>query len=298
MGIFNSNYDLNKYKILYAVAEYNSFSRAAESLHLSQPAISYAIKELEEQLGTQLLIRNNKNVQLTDDGKKIIFYIKNAFDNIVLGERLLKEKGDDLNGHVKIGIHSNIAKIILPKTIKKFRELYPNIQFYIYTSSSDELIAKLNNKELDLIIIQYPIFLREVKMTEEIICECETCFFGSKEYYDLYNQEHNFSNIPIILPKDGYPDIMELEETIKKQNVHLNHCITCYTNELTIEFVKQNIGIGWGLKDLIKNELETNVLYEIEVPYQMPKTKFSIAYDCNFINKSTQKFIAFLKENI
>ena len=55
MGIYSSNFDFNKYRAFYAVAEFRSFSKAAEALHISQPAISYSIKELEEQLGIKLL---------------------------------------------------------------------------------------------------------------------------------------------------------------------------------------------------------------------------------------------------
>ena len=69
MGIYNSNYDFNKYKTFYAVAETKSFSKASDLLHISQPAISYAIKELEDTLKTKLFIRKSGGVLLTDDGE-------------------------------------------------------------------------------------------------------------------------------------------------------------------------------------------------------------------------------------
>lgn len=74
MGIYNSNCDFNKYKIFHAVAESKSFSQAANMLHLSQPAISYAIKELEQTLNTKLFIRERQGIKLTDAGKKLMFY--------------------------------------------------------------------------------------------------------------------------------------------------------------------------------------------------------------------------------
>ena len=75
MGIYNSNCDFNKYKMFYAVSEYKSFSKAAEILHISQPAISYAVKELERELETTLLIRENKSIRLTPEGQELIYYI-------------------------------------------------------------------------------------------------------------------------------------------------------------------------------------------------------------------------------
>ena len=91
MGIYNSNFDFNKYKAFYAVAETNSFSKAADLLHISQPAISYSVKELENQLGVKLFIREGKNVKLTDKGYKLLSYIQKAFNNIIMAERAIGE---------------------------------------------------------------------------------------------------------------------------------------------------------------------------------------------------------------
>ena len=72
MGIYTSNFDFNKYRAFYAVAECKSFSKATELLHVSQPAISRSVKELEEQLDTQLFIRGSKSVKLTENGEKLM----------------------------------------------------------------------------------------------------------------------------------------------------------------------------------------------------------------------------------
>lgn len=299
MGILNSNYDFNKYRFFYAVAEYKSFSKAAENLYISQPAISHAIKELEEQLNTKLFIRNNKSVVLTEDGEKLLFYIKGAFDNILMGERILKEKDDDLTGIIRIGIYSHISLFMLPKVMKKFSNKYPNAKFNIYSTSNMEMLEKLRNKELDFVILQYPIFLNEQNFTEEILCELETCFFANKKYYDLYkNQPDTIIEYPLILPTRGYSDINKLEETFKNHNLSLKRNYTIYCNELTKQFVLEGIGIGWGLKNCIEKELKNKELYEIPVDFPIPTTKFSIAYDKNFLNKTTSEFINFFKEEM
>ena len=79
MGIYSSNCDFNKYKMFYAVSEYKSFSKAAEILHISQPAISYAVKELERELDTTLFIREKKTVRLTPEGEELIYYIEKIY---------------------------------------------------------------------------------------------------------------------------------------------------------------------------------------------------------------------------
>ena len=140
MGIFNSNYDFNKYKVFYAVAECKSFSKAAEILYISQPAVSHSIKELESQLNTKLFLRNKKDVVLTDAGEKLLYYVKNAFDNIMMAEDMLQETKDDLTGIIKIGIYSHISHFMLPNVIKKFNKKYPNAKFLIYSTSNEETL--------------------------------------------------------------------------------------------------------------------------------------------------------------
>lgn len=299
MGIFENESDFNKYRFFYAVAECKSFSKATDYLHVSQPAISHAIKELEFQLNTKLFIRNNKSVALTDDGEKLLYYVKNAFDNLTMGERIIKEKDDDLTGIIRIGIYSHISLFMLPKIMKEFSKKHPNAKFYIYATSNQEMIEKLRNRELDFVILQYPIFINETNLKEEIICELENCFFGNKEYYDLYCKNHDLlKEFPMILPMRGYSDINRLEETLKNHNLIFKNNFTCYTTELTISLVKEGIGIGWGLKKCVEKDINNNNLYELPVEFNMSKTKFSIAYDESFLNHTTSEFIKYFKDRI
>lgn len=299
MDIFDINIDINKYKVFLAVAEFKSFSKAAEFLYVSQPAISHSIKELEEQLNTKLFIRTNKSVLLTEEGERIMFYIRSAFNTISLGEKMLKEHKDDLNGVIRIGIYSHISLFMLPKVMCEFKEMYPKAKFSIYSTSNIEMLEKLRNNELDFVVMQYPIFINEKNMKEEIICNLETCFFAGKEYYDLYSNNHNsITEIPIVLPMRGFPDISRLEETLKNHNIILTHNFTSYTTELILELVKNGLGMGWGIKKCIEKELENNSLYELKTDFEMPISTFSIAYNEKTLNKTTQEFIKLFKKRI
>lgn len=299
MNDFDCNIDFNKYKVFLAVAECKSFSKATEYLHISQPAISHAIKELEEQLNTKLLIRNTKSVSLTEEGEKIKFYIKKAFDNITLGEQVLKEKNDDLTGVIRIGMYSHISLFMLPKVIREFRCKYPNSIFSIYAGGNADMIEKLRNNELDCIVMQYPIFINESKFTEEILCNLDTCFFANKYYYDLYSSNRDLiKEIPLILPMRGFPDINRLEEVLKEQNLIMKHNFTCYTTELAKELTKEGIGISWGIKKCVEQDINENILFELPFDFKLPEATFSIAYDPNFLNKTTKEFISFFKEKM
>lgn len=295
----NNNIDINKYKVFLAVAEYKSFSKAAEYLCISQPAISHAIKDLEEQLETKLFIRNKKTVSLTEEGTKLKVYIRNAFNTISLGEKMLKEKPDDLNGTIRIGIYSHISHFMLPEAIQEFKQSYPKAKFSIYATSNQEMIEKLRNNELDLIILQYPIFVNEKNIKEEILCKLETCFYTTKKYYDIYcNNNNSITEFPTILPTRGFPDISKLEVTLKNNNIILKHEYTCYTTELSISLVKTGLGIGWGIKKCVETELKNKELYELETKFNSPLSCFSVAYKEEVLNNTTKAFLKLFKEKI
>lgn len=299
MDIFDSNIDVNKYKVFLAVAEFSSFSKAAEYLHISQPAISHSIRELEYQLNTKLFIRNNKSVLLTEEGEKIRYYIRNAFNTISLGEKMLKENTDDLNGVIRIGMYTHISLFMLPDVMKEFKEKYPNAKFSIYCTANEDMLEKLRNNELDFVVLQYPIFLNEKYIKEEVLCKLDTCFYGNKKYYELYaNDNKTISEMPIILPVRGFPDISRLEEILKRNNKLLIHNITCYNTELTKKLVKKGLGIGWGIKNCIEEDLDKKELYEIKTDFELPMSIFSIAYDEKILNKTTIEFIKLFKERM
>lgn len=299
MGIYNSNFDFNKYRAFYAVAETKSFSKAAEILHISQPAISYSIKELEEQLGIKLFIREKRLVKLTDPGEKLLFYVEKAFNNIIMAERALSENEEELTGEVRIGIYSHISLFMLPEIISKFTKIYPKTNFEIFSSSTAELKEKLKNKELDFIILQYPVFIDECKYTEEILCELENCFFASKKYFDLYvKKQKKLIEYPLILPMRGYDDINALEEMFKRKNMILKTNFRVYTIALAKELVKKELGIAWGLKKCVKEEINNKEFYEIPIDFSIPTTKFSISYYKKSLNKTAIEFLNYFKNNI
>lgn len=298
MGIYNSNSDFNKYKTFYAVAETKSFSKASELLHISQPAISYAIKELEDNLKTKLFIRERNGVILTDDGEKLMFYLQKAFSNIVKAERIITEREEEVTGLVRIGLYSHISTFMLPKIIKEFKKIHPGAKFSIFQSTNRDMTEILKRRDIDFIIMQYPIFLTDNGFKEEILCELDTCFYGTKDMYDKY-KNHDENNVyPLVLPFPGYVDIDTLEEKLKRNNIKFTSSIRSYASATTKELVKEGLGMGWGLKKVIEKELENKELYEIPVDFDTPSTTYSIAYDEKFLNNTTEEFLKFFKDNL
>ena len=227
-----------------------------------------------------------------------LLLLEKAFNNIVLAERVLTETEGELNGNIRIGIYSHISLFMLPKLISQFVSKNPKATFDIYSSSTQELREKLKNRELDIIILQYPVFINEDDYTEEILCELENCFFSNKEFYDLYMSNNKLAEYPLMLPRRGYDDINALEEMFKRKNMILKNNYRVYTIELAKKLAIEGVGIGWGLKKCVEKEIKNKQLYEIPIDFKIPTTKFSVCYKERYLNQTAIAFLKDFKEYI
>ena len=141
-----------KARYVYAVFRAGSFTKAAEQLFISQPCISTAIKQLENELGAPLFVRKSGNVVPTELG---LSYIRTAEQIIALEEAFaarLKERDKTLYGSLCIGGSNYVSSYILPRIVSAFSLLYPHVTISLTEASSADLTRHLQDGELDLVI--------------------------------------------------------------------------------------------------------------------------------------------------
>lgn len=167
--------DFNLYKTFFAIAKTGSISKAAETLYVSQPAVSRNLKLLEENLNCKLFNRTTKGVELTADAVKLLHYVETAYNTMITGYRMLNDSTDLLTGDIRIGFPTHIGTFLMSKFIKKFNELYPGIKFHIVNKSTTEMVNMLEKRMLDIIVDNYPI--SSVREDVEIfeLMEVENC---------------------------------------------------------------------------------------------------------------------------
>ena len=150
------NINLELYKTFYYVAKNESISRAANELLISQPAISKAIKTLEDQLNTNLFIRKRDGVELTEAGETIYKKIKDAMDLIGSAESDLKTLTNMESGTINIGASKTIIHEFLMPYIKSFHKAHPNINIKIHTDKTSDIIKKAKMGIIDVIFTNLP----------------------------------------------------------------------------------------------------------------------------------------------
>lgn len=289
----NINFEL--YRIFYVVANHSNITKASEELNISQPAISKSIKSLEEQLGGKLFIRTKKGVILTEEGKEFYNYIKQAIEYINNAENKFTDLINLETGCIKIGISTTLTKEFLLPYLEEFHSLYPKIDIQIITNLTSDLMPKLKNGLIDIVILN----LNDKNYGNDIdIIKCRKindCFVVNNKYKDLTLKEvsiKDLNNYPLILQAKGSNTREFLDNIAKENGVVLKPNIELASYSLVIEFSKIGLGIGYVTKEYIKEAIKNKELYELKLKEKIPSRYIGIALSKNHIpNFSTKELI-------
>ena len=132
--------NLEYYKIFYYVGKQKSITLAAEELAISQPAVSQAVRHLEEALGSPLFVRTSKGVRLTTEGEVLYSYIKRGYETIRLGEKKFLEMLDLEEGELCIGASDMTLQFYLLEYLEHFHEKYPKIRVTVKNAPTPETL--------------------------------------------------------------------------------------------------------------------------------------------------------------
>lgn len=296
----NFDFDMNLYKVFYVVAKNNSFSKAAEELFVTQPSVSYSIKQLEERLNIKLFKRNHKGIKITPEGKEVLKYVKKSYNDISVGERSLKENKNLNSGKISIGVQSHIGRFFLFPYLEEFHKKYPNIEINISSRNTAELIKLLENNDIDFVLDTSPIETEYSNLLIEPLMELEHCFVTSNNYLikDRNMKIQELKEYNLILPVYRSTPRRQLTNLLKSENIEFNPFMTIETTEMLIDAVKKNMGIGYVIKNAIEEELNNNVLKEINVNLQLPKLLLNLVYIESNLTYIPKIFIQDLKTKL
>ena len=149
--------ELRLLRYFLTVAKEQSFTKAAEQLHITQPTLSRQLAAFEEELGITLFLRNGKKISLTDEG---ILLKRRALEILNLEERTLEElkgKEDVVEGSITIGCGEFAAVEILAKICKVYKEKYPLVQIVLHTATADTVYEMMNKGLVDIALFLEPV---------------------------------------------------------------------------------------------------------------------------------------------
>lgn len=290
--------NLELYRIFYAVAESGSITKASERLNISQPAVTKQIKNLEEQLNSPLFIRTKKGVVLNELGQKIFLNVKHGLTILDDIEDVIKEYSNFKVGTIKIGTSTTLMRKFLLKYIESFHNKYPNIIVDIYTDPTKDMIKKLKNGTIDLIIGKIPYnYDKDLNYLE--LGKTKYIFVANKKYYDIDNKKmkpKDLEKYPILLQE--YPSNSRecVEKYFEANNISVEPRMNIASSNLLIDFIKMGYGIGYVTELYVKDELREGNLLDLNITSTSETISFGIiTLKNNVMPNHCKKFIEELK---
>ncbi|MCK4258869.1 MAG: LysR family transcriptional regulator [Halanaerobiales bacterium] len=286
--------NLEWYKVFYHAAKMRSFSKAAEELFISQPAVSQVIKQLEEELDCQLFLRIPRGVKLTREGELLFKYVEQAYNLIRTAEKKICDINNLVSGEIKIGASDTLSKYYLLPYLEEFHQSYPEVKIQVTNRTTPETIKLLRTGNVDLGIVNLPLEDDHLIIKKGITIQ--DCFVADKKYKKLAESEiliRDLINYPILLLEQGTNTRKFIDTYAAKHGLILTPEIELGSIDVLVQFAKIGLGISYVVKNFVKEELESNHLYEIKLKEQIPERSIGIiTYKDIPLSKAAEKFIS------
>ena len=292
--------NLSTYRIFFEVAKQGNISKAAESLYISQPAISKTIVRLEDNLNVKLFKRNSRGVSLTEEGEVLFRHVQEAIHHIEEAENALQKMKDYHIGHLDIGASTTLCRYILLPYLKKFMEEFPNIQINLKNQDSAKNLQVLDAQDIDLALVAIP---KHLSPNQKVILEqeVEDIFVASPKYIENLKALHGsdfslFQNATVMLMDDKNVSRHYIDMYIRENQLDFKQVIALNTMDLLIDFAKIDMGISCVIRSFVEKDLENGSLVQIDIAPPIPRRKIGFMYHANNCSKSLESFLSFLEK--
>lgn len=286
--------DLNLYKVFYVVATVGNITKASEQLYISQPAVTKSIKQLENSLGGKLFVRTKKGVKLTDEGNVLLKYVKNILEEAKNAENKFNSLMKLEEGKIHIGASATVTKHFLMKYIKKFHQMYPNIEIEITNELTTNLVKDLRNGYVDFLVTNLPM-KDYLDLDIKVCAHLHDTFACSQQYMKDTGKIYTLEKLvkyKTIAQKQPSNTRSFLNKYMEDNNIEFNPDIEIVSYNLVVEFTKAGFGIGYVTREFVMQELENKDIYEVKVTPTIPSRELGIiTLKNNALSYAASKFI-------
>ncbi|WP_428908372.1 LysR family transcriptional regulator [Niallia sp. Krafla_26] len=286
--------DIRQLQYFLEVARQKNMTKAAEILHVSQPALSKMVKGLEEELGMTLIIRSNKASEVTDAGLIVTEYAKKMIALLDEMYVTLSDMSNLQHGSIHIGIPPIAGSLFFPKVIAEFHAAFSNIKINITEFPAPKLTKKVLDGEIDLGIAVLPIHEQDT-ITYPIVNENMKLLVHID--HPLAKKEH----VPLHELKDE--EFIFISEDFALHDIIWNHCIQAgfqpkiLFKSMQWDFMSEMVAAHLGvtiLPESICNRIDNNKITYLDITPSIPWDLAVITKKDKYISNAAQTFINFM----
>lgn len=261
---------LRHIRYVLAVAEHRNFTRAAEALHVSQPALSQQIKQVEETLGVLLFDRSGRAIQLTDAGHAYVEYARRALRDLDAGQRAIHDVRDLSRGQLRLAITPTFTEYLVAPLIERFGSRYPGIAISANEMTLDQIVAALGDDRIDLGIAFTSVRSAEIEC-RPLFDERLTVVVGRNHPYAGLNGPltlRDFENAPLALLSRDFATRTLIDEYLRDNGVSPRIMIEANSISTIVKIVRYG-RMATILPDAIVRE--DNALESAELQPPLPR---------------------------
>ena len=289
--------DLELFRIFDTVATVRSFSSAAEELKISQPAVSQAVRRMEEQLGARLFERGHRGVSLTQEGDTIYSYVHTALRMIGTGVERALERNALRDTHLRIAAGDSAAKWYLAPLIREFASQYPNVVIRVLAGKTSDTLTLLQERKADIGFVNMPISADGV-----IFEECFTLhdvFIAGKEYENLKNRTVSLQELttyPLIMLDGSCRTRKWVDRHFNAHGAMILSSLVLSSQELMPEYVRSGLGIACVVDEFSRQTLSSGDVFRVELEDPVPERSLGICFRSDGpLSPSAERFIDLAK---
>lgn len=291
---------LELYRVFKEVAEAGNITAAAQTLFISQSAVSQSIKQLEAELQTRLFARNSRGVTLTADGRMLYEYVRSAMGLLETGEEKLSQSRDLQMGHLTIGASDTVTSQFLLPYLDRFHRQYPAIHIQIISGRSHKVLGLLQSGKVDIAFASTP---QEGVSLEAFPClATHSIFVAGAEYpcdFDHVYTLEEIARFPLILLERKASSRLYLEKYFLQNGLHLNPEIELGARSLLVDLAAIGFGVAGVTEEFVRRELESGRLRKLRTSFDIPPRSVDLCVLRDVpLTSAAQRFSDFIRESL
>jgi DNA-binding transcriptional LysR family regulator len=285
--------------IFHTVARLGSFSKAAEELEISQPAVSIQVRELEKSLGNSLLHRMRRGLQLTDTGKEVYSYTQRIFALADEMQSAVQDIQGLKSGRLTIGSSTTPGEYILPWAIGRFRQRYPGIEVSLSISNTHTIVQKILSHELDMGMAGAPVSLQGLVSfsyvsDDIVIIEPPAHPLARKRTVTL----EALKGQEFIMREQGSATRRTAEQCLAQHGISIHVVMELGSNEAVKRAVAAGLGLGMVSKFAVTPDTLAGFLKVLSVEGWRCTRPLTVFYrDDKHLPSAQRAFLRFLQED-
>ncbi len=256
-------------QVFQTVARLLSFTKAAEELHMTQPAVTFQVRQLEEQFNTRLFDRTHNRISLTEAGKRVHECAERIFELYAEMDNSVRELTGDISGVLILGASTTIAEYMLPALLGDFKAKYPDITIRLKVANTDGIVSQVENNAIDLGVVEAPVNNKNLVVEE---CRTDHLVLIVPPAHELANEDvvpiKRVADYPFICREEGSGTREVMIESMHDAGVtpaDLNIAMELGSLEAIKGAVEAGMGVSILSNATIQKELKLGTLVAVQL---------------------------------